>query len=174
MWAQFSECRRFYIKSYSSTQPFCPPQPAAEKMQTEAGLLPGFFQGSQDLTLAAAWLQLLLSTQREGNLGLLDGCPFKHQAAPLHLGNFTGSGKATHTQKAQSLQVHLFPSRFSSFPHQRIKFLYFQQNWGHFRITMHTSLLICTNGVFRHCPKTMSPSLFSLLPFKISPLLCGP
>lgn len=76
------------------------------------------------------WLQLLLSTQREGNLGLLDGCPFKHQAAPPPApGEFHWLRKSnTHTQKAQSLQVHLFPSHFSSFPHQRIKFLYFQQN----------------------------------------------
>ena len=54
MWAHLTECRKFYIKNYSSAQPFCPTQPVAEKMQTDAGLFPGFFQGSQDLNMPTA------------------------------------------------------------------------------------------------------------------------
>ena len=41
-------------------------------------------------------------------------------------GEFHWLRKRQHTKKAQSLQVDLFLSHFSSFPHQRIKFLYFQ------------------------------------------------
>ena len=57
------------------------------------------------------WLQLLLSTQREGNLGLLDGCPFKHQAAPCTWGISLAQEKQ-HIKKDPEFTSRPFPFPF--------------------------------------------------------------